>query len=91
MGIASCLSPWKRGDETDPVSDLATGYWHSPRGWLRGRYGLHISASGGLAGSAIDLMTWAQALLSGTGPAKNLLSRLGALRHLVDGRASYMG
>ncbi len=78
-------------DETDPVSNLATGYWKSPRGWLRGRYGLHISASGGLAGSAIDLMTWAQALLSGTGPADNLLPRLGALRHLADGRPTGYG
>jgi CubicO group peptidase (beta-lactamase class C family) len=78
-------------DETDPVPNLAGGYWKSPRGWLRGRYGLHISASGGLAGSARDLMTWCQALLAGTGPADGLLARLGAQRRLADGTVTGYG
>src|SRR5205085_606856 len=26
-------------DETEPVPGLATGYWASPSGWRRGRYG----------------------------------------------------
>ncbi len=78
-------------DETDPVPHLAGGYWKSPRGWLRGRYGLHISASGGLAGSAADLMAWCQALLCGTGPADGLLARLGALRAFADGTPSQYG
>ncbi len=78
-------------DETDPVHNLAGGYWKSPRGWLRGRYGLHISASGGLAGSAKDLMAWSQALLNDTGPAAGLLARLGALRAFADGTQSGYG
>ncbi len=78
-------------DETDPVPNLAGGYWKSPRGWLRGRYGLHISASGGLAGSAMDLMAWCQALLSGSGPAEGLLARLGANRALTDGTVTGYG
>ena len=78
-------------DETDPVPNLAGGYWKSPRGWLRGRYGLHISASGGLAGSARDLMAWCQALLTGSGVADGLLARLGALRAFADGTPSGYG
>lgn len=78
-------------DETDPVPNLAGGYWKSPRGWLRGRYGLHISASGGLAGSAKDLMAWCQALLAGSGPAAGLLAGLGAQRQLADGTATGYG
>ncbi|MCW3473435.1 serine hydrolase domain-containing protein [Limobrevibacterium gyesilva] len=78
-------------DETDIVPALATGYWHGPRGWQRGRYGLHFSASGGLAGSALDLTAWAQALMSRRGPADGLLARLGARRHLADGRATEYG
>ena len=78
-------------DETDPVPNLAGGYWKSPRGWLRGRYGLHISASGGLAGSAKDLMAWSQALLNDTGPAEGLLARLGARRIFADGAPSGYG
>ena len=78
-------------DETDPVPHLATGYWRGARGWQRGRYGLHISASGGLTGSALDLATWAQALMAGRGPATDLLARLGARRHLADGRATAYG
>jgi hypothetical protein len=78
-------------DETEPVANLATGYWRGPRGWQRGRYGLHFSASGGLAGSALDLATWLQAVLAGRGPAAGLLARLGTRRHLTDGRATGYG
>jgi CubicO group peptidase (beta-lactamase class C family) len=78
-------------DETDPVANLATGYWRGPRGWQRGRYGLHISASGGLTGSALDLVAWGQALMAGRGPAAGLLARLGARRTLADGRATAYG
>lgn len=78
-------------DETDAVADLAAGYWKSARGWLKGRYGLHISASGGLAGSGRDLAVWAQALMTGRAPAEGLLPALGALRHLADGRATGYG
>ena len=66
-------------DETDPVPGLATGYWMDPADkdrWRRGRYGLHISASGGLAGSANALAHWMAALMSGRGPLSGLLTRL---------------
>ncbi len=75
-------------DETDPVPRLATGYWAGPRGWQRGRYGMHFSASGGLAASAMDMARWGMALLSGTGPAAGLLARLGAPRGLTSGVVS---
>jgi hypothetical protein len=78
-------------DETDPVENLATGYWRGPRGWQRGRYGLHISASGGLTGSALDLVAWGQVLMAGRGPAAGLLARLGARRNLADGRPTAYG
>ena len=78
-------------DETDPVVGLATGYWRAARGWLKGRDGPHISASGGLAGSGRDLAIWAQALMAGRAPADGLLPALGALRHLLDGRATGYG
>jgi CubicO group peptidase (beta-lactamase class C family) len=78
-------------DETDIVPNLATGYWAGPRGWQRGRYGLHFSASGGLAGSALDLAAWAQALMAGRGKLDGVLARLGARRHLQDGRPTDYG
>jgi CubicO group peptidase (beta-lactamase class C family) len=78
-------------DETDAVANLATGYWRAKRGWLKGRYGPHISASGGLAGSGRDLAIWAQALLTGRDQAAGLLGQLGALRHLTDGRPTGYG
>jgi CubicO group peptidase (beta-lactamase class C family) len=78
-------------DESEPVPRLATGYWRAGDGWRRGRYGLHYSASGGLAGSARDLATWVQAIMAGSGPADGVLARLGALRHLADGRPTGYG
>jgi CubicO group peptidase (beta-lactamase class C family) len=78
-------------DETEPVPHLATGYWRSPQGWRRGRYGPYFSASGGLAGSARDLASWAQALLCDRAPASGLLSVLGAPRQLADGRSTRYG
>ena len=78
-------------DETDPVPGLATSYWRNETGWHRGRYGLNFSASGGLAGSARDLVTWLQALLGDRAPADGLLARLGARHHLADGRPTGYG
>ncbi|HET6237075.1 MAG TPA: serine hydrolase domain-containing protein [Acetobacteraceae bacterium] len=78
-------------DETEPVAGLATGYWRDAAGWRRGRYGLNFSASGGLAGTARDLVTWLQALLGNRAPADGLLARLGARRHLTDGRPTGYG
>jgi len=78
-------------DESEPVPDLAGGYWKSPTGWRHGRYGLHISASGGLAGSARDLVSWLQALMSGRAPLAGLFPKLARLRSFVDGRATGYG
>jgi CubicO group peptidase (beta-lactamase class C family) len=78
-------------DETEPVPGLAPGYYAAPDGWRRGRYGLHFSASGGLTGTALDLVAWLQALLTGGAPASGLLAPLGARRHLVDGTLSDYG
>ena len=55
-------------DWRTPIPNLAAGYWRGPRGWERGSYGMHFSASGGLAGSAGDLAVWAQALLADRAP-----------------------
>ncbi|MDR3539016.1 MAG: serine hydrolase [Acetobacteraceae bacterium] len=78
-------------DETEPVPALAAGYHRTASGWRRGRYGLHISASGGLAGTAHDLVAWLQALLTGAAPAADLLAPLGARRRLLDGTLSDYG
>ncbi len=78
-------------DQSDRVPELAGGYWRSEEGWRRGAYGMHFSASGGLAGSARDLMIWSQALLADMPPAAGLLDRLTTPRHLADGRATGYG
>ena len=78
-------------DETEPVAGLAGGYWKAPAGWRRGRYGLHISASGGLAGSAHDLVSWLQALMGGRAPVGGLFPKLARLRTLSDGRPTAYG
>lgn len=87
LGLSICLPE----DETEPVPGLATGYVRTPSGWRAGRYGMHISASGGLAGHALDLATWGQALIGDRVPAAGLLARLAAPRHLADGRATQYG
>jgi CubicO group peptidase (beta-lactamase class C family) len=78
-------------DATDPVPNLAAGYWRSENGWRRGRYGLHFSAAGGLAGSARDLAAWLMALMTDRAPANDLLAPLGARRRLDDGTATAYG
>ncbi|MFZ6761280.1 serine hydrolase domain-containing protein [Pseudoroseomonas sp. WGS1072] len=75
-------------DESVPVPGLATGYWWDGAGWRRGRYGLHFSASGGLAGSATALARWAAALMAGRGPLAGILERLAAPRRFADGSES---
>ncbi len=75
-------------DETEPVPGLATGYWRDGETWRRGRYGMHLSASGGLAGSAAALAAWGSALLSGHGPLASMLPRLLASRRFADGSPS---
>ena len=74
-----------------PVPNLAAAYWREAREWERGNYGMHFSASGGLAGSARDLAVWAQALLADRAPGDGLLDRLSAPRHMADGRESGYG
>jgi CubicO group peptidase (beta-lactamase class C family) len=78
-------------DETEPVPGLAAGYWRSDEGWRRGRYGLHYSASGGLTGSARDLVAWLMALMMGRAPAADLLAPLGARRRLSNGTQTGYG
>ncbi len=78
-------------DENEPVANLAAGYWRSDDDWHRGRYGLHFSASGGLVGSAHDLVTWLMALMTGQTPADDLLAPLGARRRLNDGTQTAYG
>ena len=75
-------------DETQPVPDLATGYWRDGNDWSRGRYGMHFSASGGLAGSGADLARWGAALLAGKRLAAGLLDTLLQPRHFSDGAPS---
>jgi CubicO group peptidase (beta-lactamase class C family) len=76
-------------DEASPVPGLATPYWHDGTGWRRGRYGLHFSPSGGLAGSAEALARWGSALLAGRGPLGGMLARLSAPRRFPDGADSF--
>lgn len=75
-------------DETEPVPGLATGYWASPEGWRRGRYGMHMSASGGVAGSATALARWASALMAGRAPLEGVLQHLAAPRAFANGMPS---
>lgn len=78
-------------DETEPVTHLAPGYWRGEHGWQHGRYGLHLSASGGLTGSARDLAVWLLAFVTGRAPAAELLAPLGARRQLTDGTRTGYG
>ncbi len=75
-------------DEAEPVPGLATGYWTGSNGWQRGRYGMHMSASGGIAGSAAALARWAGALMGGRAPLAGILQRLAAPRAFAGGAAS---
>lgn len=76
-----------------PLPGLADGYWRaSPgQGWQAGRYGMALSASGALTGSALDLAAWLQALLRGDGPAGDVLPRLATPGVLESGRVAGYG
>ncbi|MCB4822086.1 serine hydrolase domain-containing protein [Roseicella aerolata] len=76
-----------------PLPGLADGYWREGPGspWRIGAYGMALSASGGMAGSARDLATWLRALLRGDGPAGDVLAQLATPARLQDGRASHYG
>lgn len=75
----------------DPVDGLAPGYWKGETGWQLSAAGLHISASGSLAGSAEALTRWLQGLMRGEGAFGGVLDQLSAERPLVDGRMSEYG
>lgn len=75
-------------DETEIVPNLATGYWRDGESWRRGRYGMHMSGSGGIAGTAAGLAGWGSALLSGRGPLAGMLARLSAPRSFKNGEPS---
>jgi CubicO group peptidase (beta-lactamase class C family) len=75
-----------------PLTGLADGYWREDAGpWRTGSYGMALSASGGLAGSARDLAAWLRALLRGEGPAGDVLPRLSTPNPMADGRATGYG
>lgn len=75
----------------DPVKGLAPGYWKNGDKWQESSAGLHLSASGSLAGSGMALTKWAQALLAGGEGFRGLLSELSAEHFLSDGRATGYG
>ncbi len=82
LGLGGVAFP---ADEGALLPGLATPCWHDGAAWQCGRYGLHFSPSGGLAGSARDLARWGAALLAGRGPAAGLLDELSAPRAFADG------
>lgn len=75
----------------DPVDGLAPGYWKSDSGWQLSAAGLHISASGSLAGSGEALVRWLQALMDDEGAFAGVLEKLSAERALGNGRQSEYG
>lgn len=75
----------------DIVPDLAPGYWLAKDGWKTASAGLHLSASGSLAGSLRSLMTWLQALLTNRGPGAGVLDALTSPRFLNDGTQTGYG
>ncbi|MDU5781450.1 MAG: serine hydrolase domain-containing protein [Pantoea sp.] len=75
----------------DVVPGLAPGYWFDGSRWQLASAGLHLSASGSVAGSLRHLTRWLQALLSDGGPGTGVLRRLSAPRLLADGRVSGYG
>ena len=75
----------------DPVDGLAPGYWKDKNGWHLSAAGLHISASGSLAGSAEALVRWLQVLLKGENGFAGVLEKQSAKRPLADGRLSEYG
>lgn len=78
-------------DFSEPVPHLATGYWRDAAGWHAGRYGTHLSASGGLAGSGRTLARWLMALLRNDAPVATLLARIAPRRTLAHGAATFYG
>lgn len=78
-------------DFSEAVPHLATGHWRDAAGgWHAGQYGMHLSASGGLAGSGRTLARWLMALLRGDAPVAGLLPRLAA-RRMAAGLHTFYG
>ncbi|TCV93042.1 serine hydrolase domain-containing protein [Biostraticola tofi] len=75
----------------DIVPGLVPGYWHDGQRWITASAGLHLSASGSIAGSARHLTRWLQSLLADNGPGAGVLDRLCAPRSMADGRISGYG
>ncbi|MGU3576281.1 serine hydrolase domain-containing protein, partial [Brucellaceae bacterium C25G] len=75
----------------DTVLGLAPGYWNNGTKWQLSAAGLHISASGSLAGSAKALAAWGQALVCNSHGFDGVLTRLSADRHMKDGRVTGYG
>ncbi|NTJ44538.1 beta-lactamase family protein [Agrobacterium larrymoorei] len=75
----------------DPVKGLVPGYWKGKSGWQLSSAGLHISASGSLAGSAEALVSWLRCLLRGDHGFEGALEKMSAFRSLADGRSSEYG
>lgn len=75
----------------DIVPGLVPGYWQGKNGWQLASAGLHLSASGSVAGSVRDLSIWLQAVLRDEGPGNGVLARLSAPRQLRDGRITGYG
>lgn len=71
---------------------LAHGYWRRDGGpWRIGTYGIPFAASGGIAGSALTLAAWSQALLRDAGPTQGLLDWLATPRTLPSGAPADYG
>ncbi|MGO1163232.1 serine hydrolase domain-containing protein [Brucella pseudogrignonensis] len=75
----------------DPVKGLVPGYFKANGKWQQSSAGLHLSASGSVAGSGMALTKWLQALLAGDGASNGLLSTLSAEHFLSDGRPTGYG
>ena len=75
----------------DTVAGLVPGYWHTGEKWQLSSAGLHISASGSMAGSAESLAHWVRAFMNGDGVLVDKLAAMSAPRPLADGRLSGYG
>jgi CubicO group peptidase (beta-lactamase class C family) len=75
----------------DIVPQLAPGYLHTDSGWQTACAGLHLSASGCVAGSLRALTRWLQSLLADSGPGQQVLSYLTQRRCLSSGQTTDYG
>ena len=79
-------------DESEPVPDLAAGYYRTAvRLAPRALWPAFLRPPAGWPAARRDLVAWLQALMTRRAPAEDLLAPLGARRHLTDGRATGYG